>query len=101
LRAQDWPAYGGGPQDIRYSSQKQINRSNVARLQVAWTYDTSDGSGDPQTQPIMVNGVLYGLTPSHKVVALDAATGQLLWRFYSGLSGRGPNRAVVYWACWG
>ncbi len=98
LRAQDWPAYGGGPQDIRYSRLKQIDRSNVSRLQVAWTYDTADGSGDPQTQPIMVNGVLYGLTPSHKVVALDAATGQLLWRFDSGLAGRGPNRSVVYWA---
>ena len=96
--AEDWPAYGGGPQGIRYSPLKQINRSNVARLKVAWQYDTADGAGDPQTQPIMVNGVLYGVTPSHKIVALDASTGRLLWRFDSGLRGRGPNRSVVYWA---
>jgi quinoprotein glucose dehydrogenase len=95
---QDWPAYGGGPEGIRYSSLRQINRSNVARLQLAWSYDTADGAGDPQTQPIMVDGVVFGLTPRHKVVAIDAATGKLLWRFDSGIEGRGANRSVVYWA---
>jgi quinoprotein glucose dehydrogenase len=94
----DWPAYGGGAEDIRYSDLKQINRTNVASLQVAWSYDTSDGAGDPQTQPIVIDGVLFGLTPKHKVVALDAATGKLLWRFDSGMEGRGANRGLVYWA---
>src|SRR5208282_1479102 len=72
----DWPAYGGGPEGIRYSDLRQINRSNVANLRVAWSYDTSDGTGDGQTQPIVIDGVLFGLTPRHKVVALDAATGK-------------------------
>src|SRR5580692_11684690 len=93
-----WPSYGGSPADIRYSALKQINRTNVGRLEVAWSYDTADGSGDPQTQPIMVNGVLFGLTPRHKVIALAAATGKLLWKFDSGVNGRGPNRSVVYWS---
>src|SRR5580698_3226046 len=97
-QSRNWPAYGGGPEETRYSDLKQINRSNVAKLQVAWSYDTADGAGDPQTQPIMVNGVLFGLTPKHKVVALDAATGKLLWRFDSGVTGRGANRSVVYWS---
>ena len=97
----DWPAYGGGPAGIRYSALKQINRSNVAGLRVAWSYDTADGPGDPQTQPIVVNGVLFGLTPRHKVVALNAATGKLLWRFDSGIAGRGANRSLVYWASGG
>jgi quinoprotein glucose dehydrogenase len=94
----DWPVYGGVSEGTRYSRLKQINRSNVKQLQVAWTYDTGDGSGGSETQPIVVNGVLFGVTPRHKVVALDAATGKLLWRFDSGIVGRGPNRAVVYWA---
>lgn len=97
----DWPAYGGGPAGIRYSPLKQITRSNVARLRVAWTYDTHDGPGDPQTQPIVVDGVLYGVTPTHKAIALDAATGKLLWTFDSGIRGRGPNRSVVWWSSGG
>jgi quinoprotein glucose dehydrogenase len=94
----NWPAYGGGPQGTRYSDLQQINRSNVAKLQVAWTYDTADGTGDGQTQPIMIHGVLFGLTPRHKVIALNAATGMLLWRFDSGVAGRGANRGLVYWS---
>src|SRR5258708_4310892 len=94
----DWPAYGGHPDGTRYSPLKQITRSNVSRLQVAWTYDTADGTGDPQTQPIVVDGVLFGVTPRHKIIALDAATGRLLWRFDSGIAGRAPNRGLVYWA---
>jgi len=97
IPSQDWPLYGGAGQ-TRYSPLKQINRSNVARLQVAWTYDTADGPNASQTQPIVVNGVLYGLTPWHKAIALDAATGKLLWRFDSGIEGRGPNRGVTYWS---
>jgi quinoprotein glucose dehydrogenase len=93
----DWPAYGGGPAGIRYSDLKQINRANVKQLAIAWSYDTADGAGDPQTQPILVDGVLYGLTPRHKAIALDGATGKLLWTFDSGIVGRGPNRSVVYW----
>jgi quinoprotein glucose dehydrogenase len=93
----DWPAYGGGPAGTRYSDLKQINRTNVKQLAVAWSYDTADGAGDPQTQPILVDGVLYGVTPRHKAIALDGATGKLLWTFDSGIAGRGPNRSVVYW----
>jgi quinoprotein glucose dehydrogenase len=46
----------------------------------------------------MVGGVLFGLTPHHKVIALNAATGKLIWRFDSGIVGRGANRSVVYWS---
>ena len=69
----------------------------MRRLRIAWAYDTADGPNVSQTQPIVVKGVLYGLTPAHKVVALDAATGNLLWRYDSGIEGRGPNRRLVYW----
>ena len=93
----DWPAYGGDSHQTRYSTLKQIDRSNVSKLEVAWQYDTADGTGDPQTQPIVVHGVLYGVTPRHKIFAVDAATGKELWRFDSGTPQRGANRGVVYW----
>jgi quinoprotein glucose dehydrogenase len=90
--------YGGDAAGTRYSKLRQINRSNVQHLEIAWQYDCADGPGDTQNQPVIVNGVLYALTPKHKVVAIDAATGKELWRFDSGLAARGPNRGVAYWA---
>ena len=92
----DWPAYGGGPEQTHYSPLTEINRSNVHRLDVAWTFDPHE-TGGLQTNPIIVGGVLYTTTPRHRVIALDAATGALQWTFDSGIDGRGPNRGVSYW----
>ena len=65
-------------------------------LRVAWTYDTGE-SGGLQTQPIVAGGVLYGLTPNHRALALDAATGRHLWTFDAGVQSRGANRGVTFW----
>ena len=66
---QDWKVYGGNSAGTRYSSLKQINRSNAAKLQVAWTYDTGDAfsGSEMQCNPIMVDGVLFATTPKLKV----------------------------------
>ena len=80
---------------MRYSPLKQINASNVNQLQVAWTYDVSDGPGTLETNPIIVNGVLYGYTPAQRVFAVNAATGSRLWKFDSGAPARGNNRASL------
>ncbi len=92
-----WTAYGGGPEEMRYSSLTQINRTNVKQLQTAWTYDSGEAGG-LQTQPIVIEGVLYAYTPSHKTFALRADTGKHLWTFDPQIVGRGPNRAVMYWS---
>jgi quinoprotein glucose dehydrogenase len=94
---QDWPAYGGAPENNHYSKLAQINRNNVKRLAVAWSFDTQE-EGGLQTSPIIVEGVLYGVTPTQKVFALDAATGELLWKFDSGIRGTQPDRGLAYWA---
>ena len=91
-----WPAYGGGPEQIRYSTLAQINRGNVKELKQAWIYDSGE-TGGLQTQPIVVDGVLYGVTPRHKTFALRAATGEHLWTFDSGIKAQGANRGVMYW----
>lgn len=93
----DWPAYGGSPEDTHYSSLEQINRANVKELKVAWSFDTGE-SGGLETTPIIVDGILYGITPTQKVFALDAATGKLLWRFDSGTKGTQPDRGLAYWS---
>jgi quinoprotein glucose dehydrogenase len=78
----EWPV-NGGIGNIRYSPLTQIDKSNVTRLEVAWTYDSNDAfnGSEMQSNPIVVAGVLYATTPTLKVVALDAATGHELWKF--------------------
>lgn len=92
-----WTAYGGGPEQLRYSSLDQINRSNVKQLQQAWIWD-SEETGGLQTQPVVIDGIVYAYTPSHKTVAIDGATGALKWTFDSGIKGNGPNRGFMYWS---
>ena len=97
--ASDWPAYGGQNNGNRYSTLTQVNRDNVSRLIPAWQFDM-DSAGASQTQPIVVGGVVYGITPNLEVVALDGTSGELLWSF-SGLDGpadfAGPSRGLAIW----
>src|SRR2546428_7120335 len=100
----EWPVYGGGPESIRYSSLTQINRANVTHLEVAWTFDPSDSTvgTEREVNPIVVDGVVRPRTASLNVVALNAATGELVGRFdpYSGRHVRGGGgrvRGVAYW----
>ncbi|HTG28157.1 MAG TPA: PQQ-binding-like beta-propeller repeat protein [Methylomirabilota bacterium] len=96
-RGRDWPSYGSSPENDHYSPLAQINRNNVAQLKIAWTFDTGE-EGGLQTSPLILDGVLYGITPSQKVFALNAATGELLWKFDSGVKGTQPDRGLAYWA---
>jgi quinoprotein glucose dehydrogenase len=93
----DWPVYGGTSENDHYSPLAQINRGNVKRLRLAWTFD-SEETGGLQTSPIEVGGILYGITPSQKIFALNAVTGKLLWKFDSGIKGTQPDRGLAYWS---
>ncbi len=78
----DWPL-NGGIGNARYSSLTEIDRGNVARLQLAWMYDSHDAfkGSEMQSNPVVVDGVLYVTTPTMKVVAIDAEKGRELWVF--------------------
>ncbi len=93
----DWYEYQGGPERNQYSNLTQITPSNVDQLEVAWEYHTQD-TGQVQTNPIIVNDTLYGMTATVQPFALNAATGEEYWR----REGEGPdelnsNRGLVYW----
>ena len=98
-----WEVYGGGNDSIRYSALKQIDRSNASRLREAWRFDTGDAlpGSEMQANPIVVDGVLYSVTPKLRVIALDAATGKLRWSFDPNrdakIGGRRKSRGVTYW----
>jgi len=96
-RNTDWPVYNGGIDGDHYSKLTQINRANVHLLKQAWTFDTGE-KGGMQTNPLIVGRTMYGYTPSTKVVALDATTGKLKWKFDSGIVAGQPARGVTYWA---
>lgn len=79
----EWKVYGGGNEKILYSSLKEIDTNNVKYLQVAWTYHTNDAESSSQMQvnTIIVDGVLYGVSPRLKLFALDPKTGKEKWVF--------------------
>ncbi len=99
----DWPHYGGGPAQTRYSTLAQITPSNVRSLRVAWTYDTRDAfeGSEMQCQPVVARGVLYATSPKLRVFALNAATGREIWSFDPNkdvLTGsRTRIRGLMYW----
>jgi quinoprotein glucose dehydrogenase len=88
--------YGGQAAGDHYSSLSQINRTNVSKLRVAWKFDGGEAGG-LETSPIIVGRVLYAYTATQKVIALDAATGNLIWKFDSGIVGKNPVRGLSYW----
>lgn len=102
----DYPAYGGNKANNRYSPLTQINADNVGSLRVAWTYfannkpDTTQESPDAketQCQPIVVNGILYGTSAEVNLFALNAATGEQLWKFEPVKGNYRTTRGVMYW----
>ncbi|MBC7894615.1 MAG: PQQ-binding-like beta-propeller repeat protein [Cytophagaceae bacterium] len=79
----DWPVYQGDHDHTHYTTLSQISPANVAKLRVAWTYDTRDAfdGSEMQTNPVILDGVMYGMSPKQRAFALDAATGKELWSF--------------------
>ena len=88
----DWH-YNGGPSGDHYTPLKQITADNVGQLKPAWKFDFEPGG--LQAQPLMIGRLLYGATPSGKLVALNAATGVLKWTFDPAIPGGQPIRGLV------
>jgi quinoprotein glucose dehydrogenase len=108
----DWPVTGGDSGEQRFSPLHDIDRSNVNRLQVAWTYrhgDYRSGWPDPfkatafQSTPVVIDHRLIFTTPYNRVIALDPESGRELWTFDAEIDkGRRfgnlmVNRGVAYW----
>jgi quinoprotein glucose dehydrogenase len=96
--SENWSEYLGGPDRNHYSTLDQITPANVNQLKIAWQYHAGD-SGQIQCNPIIVDGVLYAVTPTVQPFALDAATGKELWRIRDTTGGTwyGTSRGVVFW----
>lgn len=94
----DWPEYLGGADRNHYSIIAKINIENVKSLRPAWEFHTGD-SGQVQCNPIIISNRLYAVTASNQLFALNAATGEELWRFAAESTGpSNVNRGVAYWS---
>src|SRR5947207_1689535 len=98
--APSWKEYLGGPDSSHYSPLKQINTSNVNKIEVAWTYPAPDGTS--VFCPLVVDNIAYISAKGGALVALDATTGKELWvhSFGTGGGGRGGiggQRGANYW----
>lgn len=94
---EDWAEYLGGPDRNHYSSLDDITPENVQQLKIAWTYSLPD-SGQMQVNPLVINGVVYGVSSSVQAFALDASTGKEIWRFGDPLKNwASTSRGVSYW----
>src|ERR1700720_4393697 len=105
----EWRSYGGDLGNTHYSPLDQINADNFNKLQVAWRFKTDNLGPRPEFNfegtPLMANGVIYSTAGTRRsVVALDAATGELLWVHGEHEGERGAaaprqlsGRGLAYW----
>src|ERR1700723_3153518 len=105
----EWRTYGGDLGNTHYSPLDQINARNFSSLQVAWRFKTDNLGSRPEFNfegtPLMANGVIYSTAGTRRaVVALDAATGELLWVHGEREGARGTaaprqlsGRGLAYW----
>ena len=105
----DWPTYGGDLANRRYSPLDQINAQNFNDLEIAWRFKTDNLGPRPEFNfegtPLVINGVLYTTAGTRRaVIALDAATGELLWTHGENEGARGgaaprqlSGRGLAYW----
>jgi quinoprotein glucose dehydrogenase len=105
----EWPSYAADLAGTRYRPLDQINASNFSKLEVAWRFKTDSIGNRPEYKlegtPLMVNGVVYTTAGSRRAaIALDAATGELLWVHGEHEGDRGAaaprqlsGRGLAYW----
>src|SRR5579863_2306835 len=86
----EWLSYGLDPGEQRYSPLKQIDTTNVARLGLAWSYESGTGGGNQEGTPLVWNNTIYGVTNYSIVFAVDGRTGKEKWRWDPEV-----NRATV------
>lgn len=101
----DWPVYGGDPGGSRFSPLQQIDSTNVSRLKIAWVYRTGPSPQGAratlEVNPLKIGGTVYLCTSVNELIALDADSGRLRWRYDPHVETRyalrGICRGVAYY----
>ena len=93
----NWNRSHGGYSSMRFSSLKEINKSNVDKLKVAWTYKSNDGKKSIQANPVVNDGLIYFPTPGNFIVCLNAATGDEIWKYKVSEGFWAAKRGLLIW----
>ena len=92
-----WSDYGGGTDSAQYSALREINRTNVSKLQVAWTFPTGDAARY-YFEPVQAHGVVFVMSAGHSISAIDAQTGEQMWTYKpEGRTTAMTDRGINYW----
>lgn len=94
-RYSTWSDYGGSADSMQYSALHQVNKSNVGKLELAWSYPVPGQSNRFGFGPLVVDNVMVLLDHDNTFVAVDAATGKRLWDH--PLEGTPTDRGINYW----
>lgn len=99
-----WSVYKADASSTSHSVLDQISTTNVTQLEIAWIHKFNDaplGSRDASSEsnPIIIDGVMFTMSARHRVYALNAVTGEQIWAFdpFNGAAGGGVGRGVTYW----
>ena len=90
-----WSDYGGSADMMQYSALKQVTKSNVGKLELAWTHLAPGPGGRFAFSPLVVDGVMYVVGKDSVIVALDAVTGRQIWTH--PVEGRPTDRGFNFW----
>ena len=88
---QNWMSYGGNYKAWRYSALDQITKNNVKNLVPVWVFQTGELRGGLNSTPIVMDGVMYLMGPMNRIFAINAATGEIIWRYFYKLPGTSIN----------
>ena len=103
-KERSWSVYKADATSSSYSPYADINAKNLSRLKPAWTFNPDDATegarfGSAESNPIVVDGIMYTASARHRIYAIDAGTGKQIWSFdpFNGARGGGVCRGVTYW----
>ena len=93
----NWPRSHGGFSSMRFSSLDLINKDNVSKLEMAWTYTSKDGKKGIEANPVVYEGFVYLPTPGNHIVCLDGITGKEIWRYKVKRGYHAAKRGLLIW----
>ena len=99
-----WSVYKADSEGTAYSALDEVNLNNVNQLQLAWKHKFSDApqgsrGESSESNPIIIDGIMYTMSARHRVYALNATSGEQIWAFdpFNGAAGGGVGRGVTYY----